>query len=220
VPEIDEVIASFKRVSETVGAKAMSWRYDPIFIADKYSVDVHIQKFEYIAAQLAGYTEHCVISFIDLYEKTKRNFPEVRAVGRDDRLRLGAAFAEIGRKHGIRIYSCCEGKELAVFGVDTSGCLTKEVVEAGIGEKLTVPGSVKSKRTECNCLLGSDIGAYNTCPHGCIYCYANYNWELVQQNVRLHDPKSSFLIGGERDDDVVKEAKQESYIDGQMTMFL
>lgn len=219
VPKKEAVMASFCELSKRVGANAMSWRYDPIFITDKYSVDFHIESFEKMATRLSGSVNHCVISFIDLYVKTKNNFPQAREVSREDRIRLGKAFVEIGKKYGMAIRSCCEGTELAAYGIDVSGCLTQRVVEGAIGERLQVPKSKKSQRKECNCLLGSDIGAYNSCGHGCIYCYANYNRELVLQNMRLHDVSSPFLIGGFKEGDIIREAKQESYIDGQLSLF-
>lgn len=219
VPDKNQVIASFQRISEKVGARTMSWRYDPIFISEKYSVDFHIKSFEKMAAQLAGYTNQCVISFIDLYAKTRKNFPQVREVRKFDQIQLGKHFAEIGNRYDIQIRSCCEGTLLAPYGVDTSGCLTPSILERAIGESLDVPKSRKSQRTECNCLLGSDIGAYNTCDHGCIYCYANYNQDLVRQNLLLHDPHSPFLIGHAKEGDILKEAKQESYINTQLSLF-
>ena len=219
VPDKAKVIASFQRISAKIGAHAMSWRYDPIFISDKYNVDFHIQSFEKMAAQLTGYTHQCVISFIDLYIKTRRNFLQAREVSKSDQLLLGEAFAEIGQKYNIQIRSCCEGTALASFGIDTSGCLTQPVLERALGESLLIPKSKKSQRPECNCLLGSDIGAYNTCAHGCIYCYANFNQELVRRNLALHDPCSPFLIGNAREGDILKEAKQESYIDSQLSLF-
>jgi len=216
VPDKEKVIEAFKKLSRKVGVQAMSWRYDPIFITEKYSVDFHIQSFEQMAKALSGYVNQCVISFIDLYEKTKKNFPDAREVSRADRIRLGQAFAEIGEKYGIVIRSCCEGTELEPYGVDISGCITEEVLEAAIGEHLKVPKSKKAQRPECNCLLGSDIGAYNTCMHGCLYCYANYDRETVIQNRKKHDPRSPFLIGRTMEEDILKEACQESYIDRQL----
>lgn len=219
VPDKNQVIASFQRISEKVGAQATSWRYDPIFITEKYSVDFHIQSFEKMAAQLAGYTTQCVISFIDLYAKTRKNFPQAKEVRKSDQLQLGKAFAEIGKRYDIQIRSCCEGTALAPYGIDISGCLTQSVLEHAIGESLDVPKSRKSQRTECDCLLGNDIGAYNTCAHGCIYCYANYNQDIVRQNLALHDPQSPFLIGHAKEGDILKEAKQESYINAQLSLF-
>jgi hypothetical protein len=219
VPDKAKVIASFQRISSKVGARAMSWRYDPIFITDKYNVEFHIQSFEKMAAQLSGYTEQCVISFIDLYTKTRRNFPLAKKVSQADQLMLGKAFAEIGQKYQIKIHSCCEGSTLAPFGIDTSGCLTQSVLEHALGESLVIPKNKKSQRPECNCLLGSDIGAYNTCAHGCLYCYANFNQALVHENLAQHDPLSPFLIGNARPNDILKKAKQESYIDSQLSLF-
>ena len=81
---------------------------------------------------MEGYTDHCVISFVDLYQKTCRNFPGIRRVIQEERLVVGEAFAEIGRQHGIQIRTCCEGDELAVFGIDCSGCLTQSVIERAV----------------------------------------------------------------------------------------
>lgn len=219
VPDKEEVMDSLIELSKTVGIQAVSWRYDPIFISEKYSVEFHVQTFEYMAQKLCGFVDNCVISFIDLYEKTKRNFPMAQAVCRADREKLAKEFVRIGQKYGIQIRSCCEGTELERFGVDVSGCMTQSVIERAIGGSLQVPKSKKSVREGCECLLGNDIGMYNTCGHACVYCYANYDNETVRNNRRLHQPDSPFLIGDWLPEDEVKDAKQESYYVGQMSLF-
>ena len=73
----------------------MSWRYDPIFISQKYSVSYHIERFEQMAEDLQGYTRQCVVSFIDLYEKTKRNFPQARSVTAAQQEQLIETFSKI-----------------------------------------------------------------------------------------------------------------------------
>lgn len=218
VPDKNIVMDSLKKLSEQVGIQAVGWRYDPIFISEKYSLDFHIQAFEQMAENLSGYVEYCVISFIDLYVKTKRNFSQVKAVTRQEQDILAEAFVRIGKKYKIAIKSCCEREELAVYGIDTSGCMTQPVIERAIGCSLNVTGARKPVREGCSCLLGNDIGMYNTCDHACVYCYANYDRQTVVQNRRLHDPRSPFLIGGFREDDVVKDAKQASWCDGQMVL--
>jgi hypothetical protein len=172
-----------------------------------------------MASKLRGYVDNCVISFIDLYAKTKRNFPEARQVARQEREVIGREFTKIGEQNGIRIRTCCEGTELAKFGIDVSGCMSQSVIERAIGMTLDVPKRVKSPRNDCTCLLGHDIGMYNTCAHGCIYCYANYDQATVHKNIALHDPGSPFLIGGAREGDIIKDARQESYLDGQLSFF-
>ncbi len=218
VPPKEKVMEDFKKLSTLIGAEKIGWRYDPIFITSKYTLTNHIENFEKMASELAGYTHDCIISFIDLYEKTKRNFPGVKEVTREERCKIAKEFVRMGEKYDIQIKTCFEGQELSKYGVDCSGCVTKPVIERAIGNSLKIHKK-KSTRGDCNCLLGNDIGVYNTCGHGCVYCYANYNKKTVMDNMRKHNPNSPFLIGGTMEGDIVKHARQESFIDGQMTLF-
>jgi DNA repair photolyase len=96
--------------------------------------------------------------------------------------------------------------------------MTKEVLEHAIGSRLKVRNR-KFSREGCDCLIGNDIGAYNTCSHGCIYCYANHDRKTVMYNMMIHNTNSPFLIGVEMAGDVIKDARQGRYIDGQMKLF-
>ncbi len=218
VPDKLRVLESFKALSEIVGADSIGWRYDPVFISPRYPVERHIKAFEYMAKTLSGYTRTAVISFIDLYEKTRRNFPEVRPVPEEQRLILGKAFTEIASRYGMTVKPCGEGNELARFGADCSGCMTVQTYEQAIRRHLNVPGR-SPYRKECACYLGGDIGEYNTCGHLCRYCYANYDAEIVKRNMARHDPESPLLIGRPGPDDRVYEAKQESWIDPRISLF-
>ena len=211
VPLINDVLESFKYLSKKLGKENVTLRYDPIFINEKYTLEKHIESFEYIINSLSGYTTEAIISFIDLYEKTKRNFPQAREVTKDERLKIGKEFARIGNENNIRIKTCVEGTELDKFGIDSSGCMTKEVIERAINKNLNIPKQ-KARNGECYCLLNNDIGEYNTCGHGCLYCYANSNKRLVKRNLKLHDPKSPILIGEIKEDDIIKEMNQKSLI--------
>lgn len=205
-------------MSSTIGSEKTVWRYDPIFISEKYSLNSHIENFEKMASSLSGYTGECIISFIDLYEKTKRNFHGVREVSKEERQIIGREFVTIGNKNNIKIKTCAEGYELSKFGVDCSGCMTQPVLERAIHSNLKVPKKKRS-RESCDCLLGNDIGMYNTCYHGCLYCYANYSKDIVRDNFREHNKNSPFLIGDYMEGDIVKEAIQYSYIDNQISFF-
>lgn len=221
VPPCEEVIESFKKLSDHVGLNSVSWRYDPIFITEKYNLDFHIKAFGAMASSLKGYTDTCVISFIDLYEKTKKNFPGVRAVTQEERQTLGKEFIRIAEENGMTIYPCGEGDELSELGADCSGCMSRALLERAIGYPLDIPASKEAAlmtREECTCLLGSDIGAYNTCGHGCVYCYANDDRETVKENMAQHDTFSAFLIGDYMDGDVMKSAEQESFIRLQLSL--
>lgn len=218
VPKKEEVLESLKALSEKVGVDSIGWRYDPIFISEDYTLERHIGEFEKMARTLSGYTETCVISFIDLYQKVLRNFPEVQTVKRDDRVKIAKEFVRIGKQYGITIKSCAEGVELEAYGVDCKGCMTVATFEKAIDCTLEVP-KIKGARAECGCLLGCDIGAYNTCAHLCKYCYANYDVQTVMNNMNHHDPNSPLLLGNLSKDDVIHEAKQESWRDGQLKLF-
>ena len=219
VPDKEIVIEDFKRLSSIVGVDSVGWRYDPIFITENYSVKRHISDFEQMAAKLSGYTKTCVISFIDLYQKVRRNFPEVRRVEQKDRIRIGKALIETARKYGMTIKTCAEGEELAPYGADCSGCMTIETYEKALHGHLNAPRK-KPLRSECACCLGSDIGQYDTCGHFCRYCYANTDIEAVRRNQKLHDPSSPFLIGKLEPEDQVHEAKQQSWLEHQLRLEL
>lgn len=220
VPDKEIVMDDFKELSNIVGVDSMGWRYDPVFINEKYSVEWHIAEFEKMAKNLSGYTKSCVISFIDIYKKVERNFPNVREVSKADRIRIGKAFIEIASKYGMTIRPCAEGDDLAPYGADCAGCMTVNTFETAIHTHLNVPRRKTNQRSgECACLLGVDIGAYDTCGHLCKYCYANSNEHLVRNNMRVHNPESPFLLGNSMPGDIVHEAQQKSWIDKQMSLF-
>lgn len=217
VPDKNDVINCFRDMSGILGINSMGWRYDPVIVSEKYTVDYHISAFEKIASQLSGCTETCIISFVDIYEKVKRNAPEIRSVTEFEQITLAKAFAEIGRRYGITVKGCHESPSLAEYGIDMSGCLNQEVYEKALGFSLDLPK--KKSQRDCNCFFGTDIGAYNSCGHLCRYCYANADTEYVKKNMARHDPNSPFLIGGSQPNDVITTAKQYSYADGQLSFF-
>lgn len=218
VPPKEDVIKAFQYLSDRIGSKRMSWRYDPVFITEKYSVAFHIEQFGRMAKTLSGYTNQCVVSFIDLYEKTKKNFSGVRSVKEEEQEQLITEFSRIAKENDLQIHLCCENTNLVRENVDADGCMSKSVLEESLGCKLDVPNK-KRARNECPCLLGADIGAYNTCGHGCLYCYANYDRETVIKNMKMHRDTSPLLIGEVSEEDSIKSAKQKSWRNGQLDIF-
>ena len=175
------------------------------YVGEKFN-----KEFKNMAKSLKGYTHDCTISFLDLYAKVKRNAPEIYPPSEEEQKKLAKAFSKIGKENDIKIHSCCEKDFLKDYGIDATGCMSKEIVEKAIGNNLDAP-KVKSKREGCNCLLGNDIGEYNTCGHLCKYCYANANSGLVKENMKKHIEISPFLIGKEEPKDRITEAKQKSW---------
>ena len=216
VPDKHRLLSDFRILSDMVGIDSLGWRYDPIFLSNRYTKDYHLKAFSQMARALEGATKTVVISFIDLYEKVKRNFPEARKVLREDRIELGRAIIQIAASHGMTVKPCAEGDELAAFGADCSGCMTIPDYEKAIGQSLIVPKR-RPARAECACYLACDIGAYDTCRHLCRYCYANSDQSRVLANAKLHDPKSPFLLGNYEEGDRIHDAQQRSWIDRQMS---
>ena len=215
VKDKHELLEDFKKLSETVGVNSVGWRYDPIFITDKYSIEYHLRAFEKMATELEGCTETAVISFIDLYAKVKRNFPEAREVTREQRLFLGKEKVKIAAAHGMTLKPSAEGDDLAPYGADCGGCMRISDYEKAIGKRLNAPKK-KGARAECACYLSCDIGAYNTCKHLCKYCYANAEPSKVLAQSRRHDPSSPFLIGNYEKSDVINDVQQKSWIIGDL----
>ena len=211
VPDKEKVIESFKRLSEHIGVESIHWRYDPIFIGNGFDVKKHIEEFVKMAKKLKGYTKNVTISFLDLYEKVKRNAPNLRPPTKEEAIEIGKAFAKIGNENDMVIHSCCEKTYLAEYGIDCKGCMSQEIIEKATGLKLKPPKR-KNIRTECNCLMGNDIGAYNTCGHLCKYCYANANATLVRENMKKHNKVSPFLIGESEEGDKIVQVKQKSWL--------
>lgn len=93
---------------------------------------------------------------------------------------------------------CAEGKDLAKYDADCSGCMTVHTFETALHSRLEVPKRKKNQRNgECACLLGTDIGAYDTCGYLCKYCYANVNPVLVKENMSKHNNsnrKSNYIL--------------------------
>ena len=207
---VQMIIESFKKVSNHIGVDSIGWRYDPIFIGNGFDVNKHVECFEKMAKELKGYTHNCTISFLDLYEKVKRNAPDIKTPTKEEQMEIAKAFSKIGKENEMVIHACCEKTYLSQYGLQCNGCMSQEIIEKAINNTLQPPKR-KNLRQECNCLMGNDIGAYNTCGHLCKYCYANANKQFVIENMKKHDDNSPFLIGRSEPGDKITEAKQKSW---------
>ncbi len=220
VPDKKKVMESFKKLSNHIGVDSIGWRYDPIFIGDGFDVNKHITCFGNMAKELKGYTHNCTISFLDLYEKVKRNAPNINPPTKEEQIEMAKAFRKIGKENNMVIHACCEKTYLSQYGLQCNGCMSQEIVEKAINNTLQPPKR-KNLRQECSCLMGNDIGAYNTCGHLCKYCYANANKQFVIQNMKKHDDNSPFLIGRSEPGDKITDAKQKSWkIENEQISFI
>lgn len=213
LPPMDELIANFKQLSYLIGKERTVWRYDPVILTNEMDMAYHIQNFETLARKLQGYTERCVISFLSLYEKTKRNMKglKINLPTAEQKLEIGAMLANIALNYGFIIESCSETVDLSAVGIEPAQCIDQRLISRLSGRKLTIEKD-RNQRDECGCATSIDIGAYNTCSHGCLYCYANYSDPAVKNNLTRHNPESPMLIGNLEPEDRITDRKMVSYI--------
>lgn len=211
VPKKDGVISTFKELSEKIGRKRVIWRYDPILLTERMDLNYHVKYFEEIAKRLKDHTDTCVISFVDLYKKTEQNLrgTDAREPSKIEMVELAYRLSQIANDYGITIQTCAEEIDLEAAGVKHGKCIDGALIEDLIGERI---GAKKdpNQRKECGCVQSIDIGEYNTCAHGCKYCYANFKEGVVARNFAMHDPKSPLLVGNVGPDDKVTERKMKS----------
>ena len=205
-------------MSEKIGKERVIWRYDPILIGQRYTIDYHLKAFEEIASNLADYTEKVVISFVDLYSKTQRNTKEldIKQITNEEMIELAREMAQIASKYNLIIETCAEQINLHEVGIQHGSCIDKKLIERLLGCKL-IAEKDKNQREECGCFESVEVGAYNTCLNGCKYCYANFNNSKVEENVKLYKRDSALLCGNISSDDRITERKVKSLKNNQMS---
>jgi len=213
VPRKDEVIDTFIKLSNLIGKEKVIWRYDPILLSDKYTIDYHIKYFESIAKKLSPFTEKCVISFIDLYKKCERNLKgtSVHDISEDDIYLLSKHLKRIANSYNLTIETCAENVELSSLDIGHNRCIDNVLIERILNKRI-VAAKDKNQRDVCGCISSVDIGAYNTCKNGCLYCYANFNPQMVIDNIKEHFCDSPLLYGKIGQQDIIKERENKSII--------
>lgn len=219
VPALSQRLETFRRLARVIGKNGVTWRYDPIFCNRRYTLDFHRQAFASLAASLDGFTERCIVSFIEMYKKCRRNMAPLAPgdISLEDRLKLLQDLSDIARNHHITLQSCAGGEELRSV-IAPGKCIDGELLARDFGTRLHVAKD-KHQRSACGCTISIDIGAYHSCPHGCLYCYANHNLGSAQSNFAVHHPDSPLLLGNLGDQDQVKDRTMPSIARGQNSLF-
>ena len=121
----DIIIPAFRELSRKIGAERVIWRYDPILLTSKYTIDYHVKYFEEIAKRLSGYTLKCVISFLDIYRNTKTNLKgsDLLPLQETEMLVLAMKLSDIAHKYHLAVESCAERINLEQFGISHGHCI-------------------------------------------------------------------------------------------------
>ena len=214
----DVVLPMFRKLSEKIGANRVIWRYDPILISGKYTMEYHTKAFKKIAEALHGYTNKVILSVIDTdYRGVKGNLKELSLLGFSSaaQIELYSRIARIAHSYDLAIETCAEQIDLQQFGISHARCIDDRLFSQLTGFHLNLK-KAKSQRLGCGCAESFDIGMYNTCLNGCLYCYANYSKGSIERNAAKHDPLSPLIVGGIGEGDKITEREAKSCIDAQM----
>ncbi len=221
VPHKKEVIIpTFQELSRKIGKEKIIWRYDPILFTEKYTPEYHLRAFEQIASALNGYTEKCVISFVDTYAKNRKTMAElgVRELEKEALQDFARQLSQIATQNHMEIASCAEEIDLDECGIKHNSCIDRELIERIIGCKLNV-GKDKNQRKECGCIESIEVGTYHTCKNGCRYCYANESEERVRKTCKCYDAEAPILCGEITENDKISIRKVKSLKEAQLSLF-
>lgn len=205
-----EIINAVKNLSLRLGKERVIVRYDPILLTPKYTVEYHKRAFEKLCSQVEGYVNTIIISFVDMYKNTADNQKrmQLQKMSEQDMLEIGRTLGAVAERYTVHVQTCAEDVDLSSFHIHKGLCMDRRALEKLVQHPLDhIQG--KGVRSTCGCMPSVDIDDYNCCPHGCRYCYANYNEKQIAERMQLHDPKSSVLLGhlNEKDRITIREDK-------------
>lgn len=186
VPPLAQRTDTFRRLVDALGIGAVVWRFDPLILTDKINIDTLLEKIAHIADALAGYTEKLVFSFADIesYKKVSRNLRQrginYREWDEEFMHEFASRLSVMNRNNwNFRLATCAERIDLSEYGIEHNRCIDPELISRLAPDDVILQNFLYNASTDtgqrkaCGCILSKDIGAYNTCPHGCLYCYAN-----------------------------------------------
>jgi hypothetical protein len=195
-PPLGEAINTFQKLSDIVGPDRVMWRFDPVVISRDTPAEEIQRLFEFIARALRGYSHKVIISFLNYYPKIRKH---LQIAGVQETMELPAilniskSLVEIAAIYGFNLQSCAQNINLNGLAIKQGSCIDGNFIEK-FSHTFTNFNRDTNQRKECFCVKSIDIGAYNTCLHGCVYCYASRSEHLAMKNFSLHNPQSPFLV--------------------------
>jgi DNA repair photolyase len=201
VPPVEEMVNVLQELSRRTSPAQVEWRFDPIVLTNVTPPEFYRKEFATMAARLEGFTTRCYVSFATIYDKVKRSFQEIEQKKGIQLLptdmvlyrQMVNELATVGREHGIQLYSCCNDFLQSEL-VQKGRCIDGDHLSALFDLQKVFPKS--PTREGCGCARCVDLGVYDTCPHGCSYCYANVNKKVALTNYHAHTPEDEILLPG------------------------
>lgn len=203
----NEIINDIIEISKKIGKENVFLRYDPIIINDRYDINYHKNAFKKLCNLLNGYIENIIISFVDDYKNLRKHKNEInyKDISILEMKEIAKSFSLIAKAYNITLRGCAE-MDLEEYGFSSESCFSQKLAFEKTGKVYKI-GKWRGNDL-CKCVEMVDIGYYNSCMHLCKYCYANYNEDLINLNIKKHNPNSSLLIGELEEDDIIKIRKR------------
>lgn len=211
VPSVEESMETLIELSRQVGRQRVAWRYDPLLLTRDYTLERLLAAFERMARVLAPHIDRCIFSFIEIYKKVELNLPQLIVWSPEQMEEAARGLGEIAQRYGIYLQTCGTNGDFRRYGIHPSGCITLDILGRANGLVFKQLRH-KGMRQGCHCIESRDIGAYDSCPNGCLYCYANRTPQKARANFRLHDPASPLLIGNLQPGDQLTCGVQKSFL--------
>ena len=207
LPALAARIDSFRRLADRLGPDRVVWRLDPLLLTDRLGVPELLDRAARLMAQLARHVRKLVFSFADIaaYPAVRRNLARAGIAARElapaEMDEFARGLAALNRAYGLALATCAEEIDLAAHGIAHNRCVDGELLarlgpdDAALLEFLGSRAARKDpgQRRACGCLASKDVGRYGTCPHGCVYCYANASRAAAERNFRAHRPENETI---------------------------
>jgi len=190
VPDYKDAIRDYRFLGRRYSAGHIVWRFDPLCITDKISYELHEERFARCAEKLRTDARRCIISFVHPYKKVlarleKHGNDRLIELAGEKKKEYALRLAGRAKQYGIRLFACCNDYLLS-DAVQKASCIDAHYLSGLYQTPLDT--RLASTREECACTNSIDIGAYDTCPHGCLYCYANSDQVRARAAHRRHEP--------------------------------
>ncbi|MDK2955930.1 MAG: hypothetical protein PWQ57_1426 [Desulfovibrionales bacterium] len=197
VPPAQDVLKDMAFISKRYSPAHLAWRFDPICPIPDDPPEALLERFAKLAERVRGLAATCITSFATIYNKLRRGMDQGRTppILRPDpgqRIATFRAMDDIARTHGLVLRVCCD-PDVPADLFPPGACIGPELL-APAWRSPDLGGLAKRpSRKGCACRESIDIGAYDTCPAGCAYCYATNNPQRARANHAALDPQSPML---------------------------
>lgn len=199
-PPVKTSVETFKRLSDRIGPGRVIWRYDPILLSTVTDAHFHKESFSLLARELRGSTARSIISLATIYRKLRgrlscleQNGIRVREPEDLETADLMTSLAAAAKENGMEILSCAQERNLSDFGILPGKCVDDALIRELFGIEVSHRKD-PSQRKACGCVESRDIGMYDTCRFGCVYCYATSDFGRAKANCSKHDPTGASLL--------------------------